>query len=193
MINGTVFGSLSPLWDAGLVGVLCQEGRCSCRSSWRSLATQPFLLDLSMTSFFFSCNLTSSMNETRRIYLDWRRGVDDKSFFFKKAPHLVGVWVPAEELSSAISGCRSHLQGLSVAARRFPILAKELPSSCRHPPEEDPDAAASVVKQQDMQYLYPTVVWILLLYFCCWWLFSGLGKHLIPFICMPAFSVVWNA
>lgn len=126
-------------------------------------------------------------------------GVDGKSWFilfylfiyFIKAPQSTGVWVPAEELSSANSGCWCHLQGLSVATRRFPILAKELPSSCRHPPEEDPDAAASVVKQQDMQYLYlVTVVWTRLLYFCCWWLFFGLGKHHIPFICMPAFSVV---
>lgn len=149
MINGATFGSLSLLWGAGLVCVLCQEGRCSCRSSWRSLATQPFLLDLSMTSYFFSCKLTSSMNEARRIYLDWRRGVDGKSFFFFLKHHT--------SLSSANSGCWCHLQGLSVATRRFPILVKELPSSCRHPPEEDPDAAASVVNSRTCSISTPSL------------------------------------
>lgn len=135
--------------------------------------------------FFYFFVQPNEQHEWNQAGLSWLKvwTVNLVCFFKKKK---------AEELSSAISGCRCHLQGLAGATRRFPILAKELPSSCRHPPEEDPDAAASVL--QGMQDLYPiTVVWSLLLYFWCWWLFSGLGKHLIPFICMPAFSVVWSA
>lgn len=160
MINGAVFGSLSPLWDAGLV-----------TSSARRQVQLPKVQPKVMASFFFM--QPNEQHEWNQADLSWLKAwTVNLVLFFKKAPHLVGRWVPADELSSAISGCRCHLQGLSVATRRFPILAKELPSSCRHPREEDPDAAASVVKQQDVQYLYPiTVGWILLLYFCCWWLF----------------------